>query len=93
VFKRLSQKANLKHVRHDYTLSRQAEDEAIYTLATQEKMIIITQDEKFRKQIKSKGTGIIVIPSYLTNEEIEALIILFISGKNPQDYQGKVTKV
>lgn len=74
-------------------LSRQAEDETIYTLTTQEKRIIITQDEKFRKQIKNKGTGIIVIPSYLTNEEIGILVTLFIASKDSDSFIGKAVKI
>ena len=93
VFKRLIRKASIKHVRLDYRLPRQTDDEDIYNLATLEDRIIVTQDKRFDKQITIKGTGIIVIPSYLTNEEIDILLSDFISGKDPKDYKGKATKI
>ena len=77
----------------DYKLSREAEDEEIYKLATQEDRIIVTQDRRFNKQLKIHGTGIIVIPSYLTNQEIDILLTDFISDKNPEDFLGKATKI
>jgi len=93
VFKKLKTKANIKHVRHDYNLSRQTEDKDIYIIATKEKRIIITQDDGFRKQTHRKGAGVFIIPSYLTNDEIDLIVIAFISGKNPDNFLGKATKI
>ena len=93
IFKKLKSKANLKHIRHDYNLSPQAEDESIYVIASKEKKIIVTQDDGFRKQINKKGAGILIIPYYLTNEAIDEILCEFISGKNPDDFLGKATKI
>lgn len=93
VFKRLSKKTNLKHVRHDYNLPREADDEDIYDLATREKRFVVTQDKGFDRQTKVKGTGVLIIPSYLTNEEMDKILSDFISGKDPDDFVGKATKV
>lgn len=93
IFKRLIKKANLAHIRYNYDFSPQAEDKEIYLLATKEKRIIITQDEGFKKQIKPKGTGILVIHPYLDSSQIDKILTKFISGKNPQDFIGKSTKI
>ena len=93
VFKKLKSKANLKHVRHDYNLSRQAEDESIYVIASKENRIIVTQDNGFRKQVNKKGAGIFIIPPYLTDDEIDDILFNFISGKNPDDFFGKAKKI
>jgi predicted nuclease of predicted toxin-antitoxin system len=93
VFKRLKTKAGIKHVRHDYNLSRQTEDKDIYVIATKENRIIVTQDDGFRKQILGKGTGVIIIPSYLTNDEIDLVVSEYISGRNPDDFRGKAIKI
>lgn len=86
-------KANLAHVRYDYNLSPQAEDQEIYILATKETRIIVTQDEGFKKQIKLKGAGILVIPPYLDSSQIDETLTKFISGKDPKDFLGKATKI
>lgn len=93
VFKKIKTKANIKHVRHDYNLSRQTEDKDIYVIATKENRIIITQDDGFRKQTHRKGTGVFIIPSYLTNNEIDLVVVEFISGKNPDDFLGKAIRI
>ncbi len=89
----MAKKANLAHVRYNYNLSPRAEDQEIYVLATKDKRIIITQDEGFKKQIKSKGAGILVIPPYLDSHQIDEILIKFISGKDPEDFLGKTTKI
>lgn len=93
VFKKLKNKANIKHVRHDHNLSRQTEDKDIYVIATKENRIIITQDDGFRKQTQKKGAGVFIIPSYLTNDEIDLILIEYIAGKNPDDFLGKAIKI
>jgi len=93
VFKKIKTKANTKHVRHDYNLSRQTEDKDIYVIATKENRIIITQDDGFRKQIHRRGAGVFIIPSYLTNAEIDLVIVEYISGKNPDVFLGKAIKI
>lgn len=74
-------------------MPRQTPDEDIYNLATKENRIIITQDKRFNEQIKIKGTGILVIPSHLTNEEMDIILCEFILNKNPINFLGKATKV
>lgn len=93
VFKRLAKKSNLAHVRHTYNLSPQAEDEHIYQIAQDTERIIVTQDVGFKMLVKPKKPGIFVIPSYLSNEKIDKILTKFISDKNPEDYEGKVTKI
>lgn len=83
----------MKHVRHDFNLGRETEDDEIYNFVTKEKRIIITHDKGFRKQLKLNGTGILVIPSYLSNKEIGELLCDFISLKNPNNFIGKETKL
>ena len=80
-------------MRHDYNLPGETEDQDIYNLATKENRIIITQDEGFDKQLKIKGTGILIVPSYLTNDEMDKIISEFISEKDPEDYKGKAVKI
>lgn len=58
-----------------------------------EDRIIITQDEGFKKQIKPKGTGILVIPPYLDSSQIDEILTKFISAKDPEDFLGKTTKI
>lgn len=62
-------------------------------MASQENRIIITQDEGFKKQIKPKGAGILIIPPYLDSNQIDRVLSKFISGRNPKDHKGKTTKV
>lgn len=93
VFKKLKSKSNLKHVRHDYNLSGQTDDKDIYNLAVQEGRFVITQDDGFRKHIKKNKLAVIIVPSYLTTDEMDTLISDFISGKNPDDFLGKAIKI
>jgi predicted nuclease of predicted toxin-antitoxin system len=93
VFIKLKSKASLKHVRHDYNLSRQAEDKDIYQLATMENRFVVTIDNDFTRLVKPNQAGIILINAYLSNEEIDKALCNFISGKNPDDFKGKSTKI
>ena len=93
-FKKLRKKAVVKHIRHDFNLSRQAEDEQIYNLAVKNGMFVVTMDFKdFRKLVRKNAPGIFALHSGLSNEEIDTALSNFISGKNPQDYYGKTIKV
>ncbi|MBU4017137.1 hypothetical protein KKF69_06735, partial [Patescibacteria group bacterium] len=65
----------------------------IYQLATQEKRIIITQDNDFKNWIKPNKAGVFIIPSYLSNQEIDDLLSNFISQKNPENFIGKIIKL
>ncbi|MBI5451954.1 DUF5615 family PIN-like protein [Candidatus Gottesmanbacteria bacterium] len=93
VFKKLNKKTNLKHVRLDYHLSRETEDETIYNLAVREKRYVITQDDGFRKQIKKRYSAVFIIPSYLTNQQIDELICQYIHDKDPDTCIGKAIKL
>lgn len=93
VFKKLNYKSNLKHVRHDFYLSRTANDETIYTLAIKEKRFVITQDRDFKKMVMKNKPGILIIPSYLTNDEIDRLLTTFIVDKDPDELWGKAIKI
>lgn len=69
------------------------EDSQIYNLASKEDRIIITQDNDFKKWVKQKGAGALIIPPYLSSSEIDNLLVDFISGKDPEDFKGKATKI
>lgn len=93
IFRKLIKKASVKHIRHDFRLAPETEDQAIYQLASQEDMIIVTLDLGFRKITNKKGAGVFILNSGLSNEQIDTILSDFISGENPQDYKGKATKI
>lgn len=93
VFKKLCKKASVKHIRHDFNLAPETEDQEIYTLASQKDMFVVTLDLGFKKLAKQNASGVIILNSGLSNEEIDNALSTFISGKNPQDYKGKTTKI
>ena len=93
VFKKLCKKAYVKHIRHDFNLAPETEDEVIYTLASQKGMFVVTLDLGFRKLTKQNTAGVFMLISGLSNEEIDESLSNFISGKNPEDYKGKSTKI
>jgi len=43
--------------------------------------------------VKPKKAGIIFISPYLSNDQIDNAIMDFVSGKNPDDFWGKATKI
>ncbi len=93
VFKKLIKKASVKHIRHDFNLAPETEDKQIYILATQEGLFVVTLDLGFKKLVKTNGAGVFMLSSGLPNEEIDTKLSNFISGKNPQDFKGKATKI
>ena len=93
IFKRLFKKANLTHIRHNYKFGPTTEDEQIYNLATRENRIVITQDNDFKKWVKEKGAGAFILPAYLSNKQIDGLLVDYIVGKDPEDFRGKATKI
>lgn len=93
-FTRLKKKANIAHCVQDSGLSYQAEDKDIYLKACQEKRFVLTINfQDFRKLVMPGKSGIIGIESGLSNEEIDSTVTEFISGKNPDDFIGKATKI
>lgn len=93
-FQRLKKKANLVHVVHDFRLSRQASDEEIYELAVKENRFVVTINFKdFKKLVRREKSGAIVIPPYLSNEDIDVRLSDFISGKDPEDFKGRTVKI
>jgi len=93
VFKRTTKKASVKHIRHDFNLSPETEDQEIYALASQKEMFVVTLDLGFRKLTKQNSAGVLILSSGLSNEEIDDKLSRFISGKIPRDYKGKATKI
>ena len=94
IFAKLRKRAVVKHIRHDFNLSPQAEDEEIYSLAAKNKMFVVTINYKhFKKLVRKNSPGVVVLDSGLSNEQIDIAICNFISGKNPLDYYGKAIKV
>lgn len=93
VFKKLRKKASIKHIRHDFNLAPETEDEQIYKLATQKELFIVTLDLGFKKLVRINSAGIFMLSSGLSNEQIDTALSNFISGKNPKDYFGKAVKI
>jgi len=93
-FTKLHKKANVTHVIFDYNLPPQCSDEEIYLLATKENRFVVTINyQDFRRLVKKGKAGIIAIPSELSNHEIDTLLSVFLSAKNPEEYRGKSVKV
>jgi len=58
------------------------------------KCLVLTINFKdFRRFVKDNKSGVIGINSQLSNGNIDKLVAKFISGKNPQDFLGKGTKI
>lgn len=93
-FPKLNKKAKLIHPVHDLGLSTQAADKDIYQKAIESKCFVLTINFKdFRRFVKHGKPGVIGINSQLSNENIDKLVTEFISGKNPDDFLGKATKI
>ena len=93
-FTRLKKKANLAHVVHTFGKSEQVEDEEIYQLATIENRFVITINHKhFKRLARKNGAGIISIPPYLSNEEIDKILVDFVSTHNPDNLKGTATRI
>jgi len=93
VFKKLCKKASVKHIRHNFNLAPETEDQEIYILASQKGMFVVTLDLGFKKLAKQNAAGVLILSSGISNEEIDNKLSTFVSGKNPQDYRGKATKI
>lgn len=89
---KLATKAHLEHVVYTLHMSRQTEDKHIYQKATQENCCVVTIDGDFKKLVKPKGAGVIMIPPDLSVKQIEEMLLKFISKKSPEDIKGKVEK-
>lgn len=93
LFPKLSKKAHVIHSVHTLKLSAQAEDKDIYQKATQNNCCVVTIDEDFKKLVKPKKAGVILVPADLSVIQMEAVLVKFISGKNPEDFIGKWEKI
>lgn len=93
IFKKLIKKSSVKHIRHDFNLAPNTEDEEIYKLATQQGLFVVTLDLDFKKLVRLKSAGVFILSSGLSNEEIDDKLVNFISGKNLRDYKGKATRI
>lgn len=93
VFVKLKKKANVLHVQ-DCGYSRQIEDKDIYNEAVKRIRFVATINYKdFRKFVRKGKSGVIGIPSGLTNNQIDELLANFVSKSNPEEYIGKATKL
>lgn len=93
-FPKLNKKANLAHCVHDLDLSPQAEDEEIYQRAVLEGRFVLTINFKdFKRLVKKNKCGVFGIESELGNREIDNLVSNFLSGKDPEEFKGKATKI
>lgn len=93
-FSKLNKKAKLIHSVIDLGLSAQTADEDIYQKALEENCFILTVNFKdFKKFVKEGIGGVLGINSQLSNVQIDKIVTEFISGKNPDDFLGKATKI
>lgn len=93
-FPKLSKRAKVFHCVHDFGLSKQASDNDIYQKAYENNCFVLTINfVDFKKLIKGKGPGVLGIESQLTTEKMDKKVSDFISGKNPDDFLGKATKI
>lgn len=93
-FPKLSKKVNLAHAVHNLGLHPQSEDQEIYQKAIAENRFVLTINFKdFKKLVKKGKPGVFGIESQLTNEEIDIKVSSFLSGKSPDDFIGKATKI
>ena len=91
VLLRLSKKANISHVVQDYNYPNQSEDRDIFDLATKVDRFVVTVNKKhFKKFLDKIKPGIVILPSGLSNEELEKSLIKLIANKNPDDFYGKI---
>lgn len=93
VFKKTIKKASVRHIRHDFNLSPETEDQEIYTIASQKGMFVVTLHLGFKKLTKQNAAGVLILSSGLSNDEIDNRLSAFVSGKNSQDYKGKATRI
>lgn len=89
----LSKKANLTHVRHTYNMSPTTEDKDIYQKACEEKRIVVSIDEDFKRLVKPGQAGAILIPADLSAQQMDSVLTEFILGKSPTDFIGKAEKI
>lgn len=93
-FPKLNKKAKLIHSVIDLGLSPTTEDKDIYQKAIEGNCIVLTINfDDFKKLVKTDKAGVVGIPSQQTNAEIDEMVTKFISGKNPDDFLGKATKI
>lgn len=79
---------------HNLGLSSQAEDKHIYQMAIEENCFVLTVNFKdFKKFVRKSRPGVIGIESQLSNQEVDELLVKFISGKNPGKFWGKSKKI
>ncbi len=92
-FPKLKKKVNLIHVVHEGGLSPQSSDKDIYQLAVKLNRFVITHDDDFKEFVRRGKPGILIIPPYLGNDAIDAMVTSYLSGKNPVDFLGKAIKI
>lgn len=93
IFKKLCKKASVKHIRRDFNFVPTTADEEIYKLASQKNMFVVTLDLGFKKLVRQNAAGVLMLNSGLSNEQIDNTLSNFISGKNPDDFLGRATKI
>lgn len=90
--KRINNRYNLKHIRHDLNKGGSI-DREVYELACKQKRIIITYNiEDFRKFAKlSKKSGIIGVTQRLTVEQLDTKLNSLLSKSSENTFYGKYT--
>lgn len=92
-FPKLRKKTNLAHCVFDGKLSAQAADLDIYQLAIQQNRFVITHDKDFKLFVKPNKPGIFILPSHLSNAELDTIVTIFFSTKNPENFIGKAIRI
>lgn len=94
MFPRLSKKANVRHIVHDFIHRRQIDDKEIYDIAVFDNRFVVTINFKdFKKFVVKDRPGIIALPSDLTIKDIERVLLKFISTTTPNECMGKAIKL
>lgn len=74
-------------------MSKQVEDQEIYKKAETINSFVVTIDDDFKKLVKKKSVGILIIPAHLSNEEIDHLLNNFVSKHSVEECWGRINKL
>jgi predicted nuclease of predicted toxin-antitoxin system len=93
LFPKLRKKTNLAHCVFDGGLSPKASDIDIYRLAIKQRRFVLTHDKDFKQFVKPNLPGVLILPSHLSNEVVDALVSKFLLNKNPDNFVGKTVRI
>lgn len=92
--KRLNNRYNIKHIKHDLGKSG-IEDAEVYKIACEQERIIITYNISHFKElaVKSKKTGIIGIGQNITPDNLDVKLNSLLSKNSEKKLYGKYTPI